>query len=229
MRNLLHFGLFVLALTAVTRADAQDRRHGDRHTTVVIAAGGGPRVAHPVRASFERPRAVYDSRRTIYKPSRVAYDARRAYFDQRQDLEQIVSIAKQWERAIAHRDWRARSTADRRLDAWLEREIRESVRVAHSHRYAQRVRVLSDELAMLERRGHQGRGHQGRGHQGRGHYRHGYPARGHNWKGPQGHGHSGYYGKKARILNELIELSERQVHRAQANLHRPFETSFAYR
>jgi hypothetical protein len=167
-----------------------------------------------VRASFDPPRAVYDSRRTIHKPSHAAYDTRRAYFDQRQDLEQIVRIAERWEHATANRDRHAQSKVDRRLDAWLEREIRESVREPHNYRYAQRVRVLSDELAMLERRGHQGRGHNGHGYKSRGYY---------------GGVDRGYFAKKARILNELIELSERQVHRAQASVRHPFRLSFAYR
>ena len=224
MRNLLHFGLFALALTAVTQADAQDRRHGDRHTTVVIAPGGGPRVVQTVRASFDPPRAVYDSRRTIHKPSHAAYDTRRAYFDQREDLEQIVRIAERWEHATANRDRHAQSKVDRRLDTWLEREIRESVREPHNYRYAQRVRVLSDELAMLERRGHQGRGHNGHAYKSRGHNGHGYKDRGY-----YGGVDRGYSAKKARILNELIELSERQVHRAQASMRHPFRLSFAYR
>jgi hypothetical protein len=219
MRYLLHFGLFAVALTAVTQADAQDRRVRDRQTTVVIATGGGPRVVRPVRASVEPSRAVYDSRRTVYKSSRPAYDARRAYFDQREDLEQIVRIAERWEQATANRDRHAQWKVDRRLDAWLEREIRESVREPHNYRHAQRVRVLSDELAMLERRGHQGRGHNG----------HGYKSRGHYGNGSHGRGHGGYYGKKARILNELVELSERQVQRARAGVRYPFQMSFAYR
>jgi len=219
MRYLLHFGLFAVALTAVTQADAQDRRVRDRQTTVVIATGGGPRVVRPVRATVEPPRAVYDSRRTVYKSSRPAYDTRRAYFDQRQDLEQIVRIAERWEQATANGDRHAQLNADRRLDAWLEREIRESIAEPHNHRYTQRVRVLSDELAMLEWRGHQGRGHNG----------HGYKSRGHYGNGSQGRGHGGYYGKKARILNELVELSERQVHRARAGVRYPFQMSFAYR
>jgi len=224
MRNLLHFGLFALALTAVTQADAQDRRHGDRHTTVVIAPGGGPRVVQTVRASFDPPRAVYDSRRTIHKPSHAAYDTRRAYFDQREDLAQIVRIAERWEHATANRDRHAQSKVDRRLDTWLEREIRESVREPHNYRYTQRVRVLSDELAMLERRGHQGRGHNGHAYKSRGHNGHGYKDRGY-----YGGVDRGYSAKKARILNELIELSERQVHRAQASMRHPFRLSFAYR
>ena len=214
MRHLLHFGLFVVALTAVTQADAQDRRRGDRETTVVIATGAGSRAVRPVRARVEPQRAIYDSRRTVYTSSRPAYDARRAYFDQRQDLEQIVRITERWEEATARRDRHAQSMVDRRLDAWLEREIRESVREPHNHGYTRRVRVLSDELAMLERHGRKGNGHNG--HNGRGH-------------GHQARGHAGYYGKKARILNELVELSERQVHRARSNVRYPYQMSFAHR
>jgi hypothetical protein len=217
MRHLLHFGLFVVALTAVTQADAQDRRRGDRETTVVIATGAGSRAVRPVRASVEPQRAIYDSRRTVYTSSRPAYDARRTYFDQRQDLEQIVRITERWQEATARRDRHAQAMVDRRLDAWLEREIRESVREPHNHGYTRRVRVLSDELAMLERHGRKGNGHNGRG---RGHgHGHGHQAR----------GHAGYYGKKARILNELVELSERQVHRARANVRYPYQMSFAHR
>jgi hypothetical protein len=152
------------------------------------------------------------------------YDARRAYFDQRQDLEQIVQIAERWDQAIANRNPHAQRNVDRRLDAWLEREIRESVAEPHNHRYTQQVRALSDELAMLEWRGHKGRGYNGRGHQGRGHHGNGHHGNGHYERG-----HGGYYGKKARILDELVELSERQVHRARAGVRYPFQMSLAYR
>ena len=219
MRYLLHFGLFAVALTAVTQADADDRRFRDRQTTVVIATGAGPRVVRPVRASVEPPRAVYDSRRTVYRTSRPAYDTRRAYFDQQQDLEQIVRIAERWEQATANRDRYLQSKVDRRLDAWLEREIRESIREPYNQHYTQRVRVLSGELARLERRGHQGHGHNG----------HGYRSHGHNGNGHRGRDHGGYYGKKARILNELVQLSERQVRRARAGVRYPFQMSFAHR
>jgi len=219
MRHLLHFGIFVLALAATTQADAEDRRRGDRHTTVVIAAEGGPRVVRPVRTSVEPHHAMYDSRRTIHRPSRPTYDVRRAYFDQRQDLEEINRIAEGWEQATANRDRHAQWKVDRRLDAWLEREIRESIREPHNHRYSQRVRMLSDELATLERGGHQGRGHYEYGHKGRGHSDHGH----------RGRDYRGYYGKKARILDELVQLSEGQAHRARAGVRYPFQLSFAHR
>ena len=204
MRYLLHFGLFAFALTVVTQADAQDKRRGDRHTTVVIATAGGPRSGQPVRPSFDHPRAVYDSRRMFPEPPRAVDVAHRAYLAERQDLEQIVSIARRWRRATASRDRYGQWKADQRLHAWLEREIRESIRAPHSHRYTERVRVLSDELAMLERRTYQGPGHHGRSH-------HGYNA------------------KKARILDELIELSERQVQQARVNVRYPSRRSFAFR
>jgi hypothetical protein len=214
MRNLLHFGLFALALTAVTQASAQDTRRGDRHTTVVIAPGGAPRSVRPVRASFEPPRAVYDSRRTFPVSSRATHDARRAYLDQQQDLQQIVAIAKRWEWATASRDRHAQWKVDQRLDAWLTREIRESAREPHNHRYAYRVRALNEELAMLERRVHDRPAR----------YGHGARRQGHHWQGRQG-----YYAKKARILDELVELSERQLERARASVRYPMRPSFAYR
>ena len=229
MRHLLHFGIFVLALGAVTQADAQDRRRGDRHATVVIAAGVGPRAVRPVRSSVEPRRAVYDSRRTIHQPSRAAYDARRRYFDQRQDLEQIVRIAERWEQAAANRDRHAQWKVDRRLDAWLEREIRESIREPHYHRYTQRVRLLSDELAKLEQKKHHDRGYRSHGYPSHGYRSHGYQGHGYDSRGHEGRGHGGYYRKKARILDELVMLSERQVQRAQANVRDPFLLSFAHR
>lgn len=190
MRHLLHFGIFVLALGAVTQADAQDRR-----------------------------RSVYDSRRTIHQPSKAAYDARPRYSDQRQDLEQIVRIADRWEQAAANRDRHAQWKVDRRLDAWLEREIRESIHEPHHHRYTQRVRLLRNELARLEQKQQHGHGYQSRGYHGRR-----YDSRGH-----EGRGHGGYYGKKSRILDELVTLSERQVQHARANVSDPFRLSFAHR
>lgn len=209
MRHLLHFGIFVLALAAVTQADAQDRRRGDRRTTVVIAAESGSRVARPVRPSVPPTRVIYDSRRTIHPPSRPVYDGRRAYIDQRQDLEQIVSIATGWERATANHNRHAQANVDRQLDAWLDREIRESSRERYNYGYTQRVRLLSDELVVLEHRKND---------------EHGYQGRGHHDRDPRG-----YYEKKSRILEELVVLSERQVQRAQANVRYPLRLSFAHR
>ncbi|MGB3049733.1 MAG: hypothetical protein WBB42_01955 [Polyangiales bacterium] len=214
MRYLLHIGLFALALTAVTQADAQNRRHANRQTTVVIAPRGGPYAVQPVRASFDPPRAVYDQRRTIHHIPKTTHLARRAYFDEREDLEQIVRISERWERATAERNSDAQWKVNRRLDAWLEREIRESPHDPRNQRYTQRVRLLRYELVSLERSRNRGYVHNGRGHNGRGH---------------NARSHGGYFTKKASILNELVRLSERQVQLAEARLHAPYRLSVAYR
>jgi len=219
MRNLLHVGLFALALTTVTQASADDDSDYRRGKKVVVTYDNGPRQVRPVRASFDPPRAVYDQRRTFHNPRNVMHIARQDYFDQREDLEQIVRINERWERATAMRNLDAQWKVNRRLDAWLEREMRESVREPHGQRYQQRLRSLRDELARLERSRY--RGHGNRGHGYRGHGNRGQRYRGHN----QG----GYLAKKALILDELVRLSERQVQRAAANLRYPYRLSFARR
>jgi hypothetical protein len=178
MRHLFHFGLFALVLAAATQADAQDRWHGDRRTPFEIASTGGPHHGPPVRGHDR-------------------YDSRQAHYDPPRDLAEIVSIARRWERATARHDRRAQSIADRQLDLWLEREIRESIREPYNYLHGRRVRALSNELLLLEQRGYRGRGHRG------------------------------YYVQKIRILDELVELSERQVQRAQAAVHPAIRISLA--
>lgn len=180
MRHLFHFGLFALVLIAATQADAQDRWHGDRRTAFEIASTGGPHHHQPVRGH-------------------VRYDSRQSYYDPQRDLAEIVSIAQRWEWATARHDRRAQSIADRQLDLWLECEIRESIRERYNYLHGQRVRALSNELALLEQRGYRGRGHRG------------------------------YYVQKIQILDELVELSERQVQRARAGAHPAIRMSFAHR
>ena len=214
MRYLLHIGLFAVALTAVTQADAQDRRRGDRETTVVIATGSRTQLVRPVRASVYPPRAVYDQRRSIHNTPRAMLVARRAYSEQREDLEQIVRISQRWEQATAERNRDVQWKVNRRLDAWLEREIRESIREPHNQRYTQRVRLLSDELVKLERGRYHERSYRSRGYRGRGY---------------RGHSPRSYHERKAAILRELVHLSERQVRRAEANLHYPYRLSVARR
>ncbi len=214
MRNLLHFGLFALALTTVTQASADDDSDYRRGKKVVVTYDNGPRQVRPVRASFDSPRAVYDQRRTFNNPRNATRVARQDYFDQREDLEQIVRISERWERVTSERNPDAQWKVNRRLDAWLEREIRESVREPRGQRYQQRLRSLRDELARLERSRYRGRGYRGHGNRGQ-RYR--------------GHNQGGYLAKKALILDELVRLSERQVQRAAANLHYPHRLSFARR
>ena len=224
MRNLLHIGLFALALTTVTQASADDDSDYRRGKKVIVTYDDGPRQVRPVRASFDPPRAVYDQRRTFHNPRNAMHVARQDYFDQREDLEQIVRISQRWERATATRNADAQWKVNRRLDAWLEREIRESVREPHSQRYSQKLRMLSNELAVLERDRYRTRGYHERGHKGRGHYERGYNGRGHYARNLRS-----YYERKAVILDELVRLSERQVQRASANLRYPYRLSFARR
>jgi hypothetical protein len=69
--------------------------------------------------------------------------------------------------------------------------------------------MLSNELAMLEQRIRHGRGHGGY-----------YKAK---------HGRGAYYVEKARILADLVRLSERQLQRAHFNIGHPVRPSFAHR
>jgi hypothetical protein len=179
MRHLLHFGLFVFILTAVTRADAQDRRRAVPHTRVTVVSTAGLRATDP----------------------------RRAYIEERRDLEDITRIARGWHRAAASGNRHAELAFDRRLHAWLDREIRESIRTSGDHRYAMQIRALSKQLATLDRRPHRGQvSHRG-GHRSQ----------------------QGYYERKALIIDELVDLSEQRARRAYAVIHRPIRLSFAHR
>lgn len=220
MRNLLHFGLFALALATVTPASADDDSDYRLGKKVIVRYNDGPRQVRAVRATFDPPRAVYDQRRTFHNTAGSMHVARQEYFDQRKDLEQILRISERWERAIAARNPDAQWKVNRRLDAWLDREIRES----RSQRYSQKLRLLGNELAALERNRYRTRGYHERGYKGRGHYERGYNGRGHYARSQRS-----YHEQKAVILAELIRLSERQVERAAVNLRYPYRLSFARR
>ncbi|KPK15387.1 MAG: hypothetical protein AMJ62_09390 [Myxococcales bacterium SG8_38] len=170
MRYLLHFGLFALTLITVAQADAQGRHQPDRHASVV---------------RLEPARGVYHPRHQL-----APYD---------RDAREIISIAAHWKQATANRDRRGQWVADRRLDAWLDREIRESVRHPYNQRYVMHLRALNDELIALERHPH------------------------------RGHGRHGYYARKVRILDELVELSKWQTERARHRGRHSIQMSFAYR
>lgn len=229
MRHLLHIGLFALALTAVSQASADDDSDYERGERVIVVRNQGPPKARPVRASFEPPPRVYESRRARHQLPRAIYDPRRVYehrarelaaarenlHDQERDLEQIVRIANRWDQANANNNPYALRKIERRLDDWMEREIIESRHDPRDRSYVDRLRKLRRELAANEGWYGHGRGH----------------ARGY------GHGHARGYGRgwrrnqayKASILNELVQLSERQVYRAQARVRHPVRFSFAYR
>jgi hypothetical protein len=214
MRNLLYFGLFALALTVVGEASADDYRDYRRGKKVIVARGDAPSRVLPVRTSFDPSRTVYDQRRTFHHTPQAAHFARRAYADQQEDLAQIVRISERWQRATATRNPDAQWKVNRRLDAWLEREIRESMREPGNQRYTHRIRLLRNELASLERTRLYRRGHQGRGRGARGYHSRAYGS---------------YFAKKASILDELVWLSERQVQIAEVRVRAPYRLSFARR
>ena len=199
MRTLLHLGLFVLTLMAVSQADAQDRRRGGRHTTVVIASHTHPRVPRATRADvYPRP-IVYDGRRSRHGRSAELVAARRNLHQQRRDHEEIVHIANRWEQATAHRHPHAQHKLERRAIAWIEREIAEPSNARGNGHDIQRLRALRHELTM-SRGGHAYR-----------HRRHRHNVR------------------KARIFDELVLLSERQMRRAEIRVRRTMQVAFARR
>lgn len=224
MRSLLHIGLFALALTTVTQASADDDRDQRRHKKVVVTYDDAPRHVRTVRASHDPPRAVYDSRRVSHRAPKAMHLARRRYTDQREDLERITRIAERWHTATANRNGEAQWKINRRLDAWLDAEVRESVAEPGAHRYTQKVRVLSHELTRLERRRHIDRSFQSRARYSSGQYRNAGYGRGHYAQSQRA-----YFTRKAEILDQLVTMSERQVFRAEARLQPPHRVSYVYR
>ncbi len=220
MRYLLHFGLFVVALTAVTQADAQDRRHGDRHTTVVIAAGGGPRewCGRFARAWHGRGRSTMlggwsTSRRdpctTPVAPTSISGRTSSKSFRSRRAGNRRPPIAARMRSGRSTvgsmRGWSVRS-ANRFASLATTATPSECASSATSL-------PCSNDAATT----------------GRGHYEGGHQERGHHGHARRGHGQRGYYGDKARILDELVALSEQQVHRARAGVRYPFQMLYAYR
>jgi hypothetical protein len=221
MRALLHLGLFALALTAVSQASADDDSDYERGERVIVIRNQGQSRARPARDRFEPAPRVYESRRGRHQPPRAIHDPRRVYehrarelaaarenlYDQERDLEQIVRIANRWEQASANNNPYALRKIERRLDDWMEREIIESRHDPRDRSYVHRLQKLRRELAANEGWYGHGRGH-ARGY-------------GRGWRRNQAY--------KASILNELVELSERQVYRARARVRHPVRFSFAYR
>lgn len=228
MRTLIHFGLFAFALTAVTQARADDDRDRRRHRQVMVSYEDAPRQVRTVRAIHDPPRAVYDSRRVVHpaphRSPEVMRAARRDYFDQREDLEQIARITERWHRATANRNRDAQWNVNRRLDAWLDREIRESVRERKQHGHAQRLSTLRHELQTLERRWSIDQRYYSRGRYSRGYY-----SRGRYGRGQHASSQRAYFARKAEILDTLVKLSERQLVRAEARLNRSNRVSYVYR
>lgn len=204
MRYLVHLGLFFGALVAVTSAEAQPNRRADREVTLVVARHGHPKHHNSKHDEYGKYDKHHNSKHDKYGKYDKHHNNKHAYrvprgrayghykpepeyrlHDERRDLRQIVNISRAWRRAVVTRDHYGQAMTDRRLEAWLDRELYDARRDHHDHHYVRRLRELRRELDAL------------------------------NW-----HFHSGYagrhdYARKSRILDHLVELSERQVYRAQ--------------
>ena len=229
MDKLLHFSLFALALTAVTQARADDDGDYRRGKKVVVAYEHGTRRARPARATPDPPRFVYDSRRASHERGKASHAARRDFFDQQENLTQITRITNRWHEAAANRNGHVQWKVNRRIDAWLDREIRESANQPWNGRYSEKLRALSYELDVIERRYDRQRLHAanewyGRGYRGRGYHPVGYRGRSRHRAVERE-----YFEQKAALLDRLVQVSERQLRRAQARLHRPHRVTYEYR
>lgn len=119
--------------------------------------------------------------------------------EQRRDLRQIRDITRAWHRANARFDFYELSLADQRLSVWLERELRQAHYRGADPYFRDRLDDLSLQLEVLDRR-------QGR-------------------RGSRRHDSR----RKARILDELVQLSESEVARARARVPRDLHWSVARR
>jgi hypothetical protein len=144
----------------------------------------------PPRNSWHRAR---DSR------ARGIADARRELYEEKRDHQEIVGIANRWTQAIRERNAHAQRNAERRIQAWIDREIAESSRKPDNGRYVYRLYALRRELSG-------------------GYGRHRYGRRSHLFDA-----------RKAHVIGELVNLSERQVRRAHARARNQMHMAFAYR
>ena len=211
MRALLHLGLFVLALTFVGQASADhedgDHRRRERRTTVVIAPKVEHRVVRPVRTPVESAPPRYDYgydheyawKKGRHHRHRAMDEARRDLLEQERDHEEIVRIADRWRRATYEGNPHLQRNAERRAHAWIEREISESRHERDHGLYVHRLHSLRRELRFSQ-----------------------------GWHG-YGRGRHRLNAHKARVFDELVELSNRQVRRARARVRDQGHRAYAYR
>lgn len=197
MRYLVHLGLFLGALVAVTSAEAQPNRRGDRDVTLVVAGHGHPKYHNKKHVKHHDDQYVYrvpPGRAYGHHKSKANYQLH----DERRDLRQIVDISRAWRRAMITRDYYGRAMADRRLDAWIARELYEARRDHYRrHHYARQIRSLSLQLDEL------------------------------NWRFASGYARRHDFARKTEILNRLVELSERQVYHARGYFRPATRLSYA--
>ena len=188
MKTLLHLGLFASALALVGTAQAQDDgRRRERRTTVVIA----PRVDHQparttvVRSPAPRTMPAYDVRPVRYDRGRDLSRARYELYEARRVHDDIVRLTRRWRQVTSYGHRHAQRKVERRIDGWIAREIAESNRWGDHGRHVHRLHALRHELRFS--------------HRGRAYGRHARRVDAH----------------KARVLDELVVLSERRLYRAE--------------
>lgn len=147
MKKLLIVTLIAGTFGSVAAAQAQPGRKVHRRPSPVVVGHGHPKHARYAPAHRAPVAAVRPVPQRAYV--RGAYDARR-------DLAQIVDISHGWKRSVARRDRYEQSLADRRLQVWLAKELRED-RNDPYRRGNRRFRELSRELDALDWRFSAGR------------------------------------------------------------------------
>ena len=141
----------------------------------------------------------YEWKKGRHHPHRGMVEARRDLYDQKRDHEEILRIADRWQRATYERNPHAQRNAERRANAWIEREIHESSRKRDHGRYVHRLHSLRRQLRVS-----------------------------YAWYG-HGRGSHRISGHKARVFDELVQLSRHQLRRARARVRGQEHLAFAYR
>jgi hypothetical protein len=120
-------------------------------------------------------------------------------YEQQRHHDEIVRITDRWTRATQDGNPRARRNAEGRAEAWIDREIEKSNQKPDHGRYVQRLHSLRRELRAS--------------------------------RGPyvSGRGRHRFDAHKAKVLGELVELSERQVQHAKARARGQVHVALAYR
>ena len=176
MRYLLHLGLVAGVLVVAAVVEAQPSRPADRDRAVFVAGHGHPRYHEVRRVRYVPPPTGR------WQPARG--DNRRLARERR-NLEQILDISYAWRRATAARDPYAQSMVNRRLETWIDRELRQAWRDPNDRAYGRRVREIGIELDSL------------------------------SWRFSRGRARRHHYVRQSRLLDELVALSELQVRRAR--------------
>ncbi len=199
MRTLFHFGIFALALAAVSQASADDHRHPERRTTVVVAPTVHRAPVRRVSVQTYPATSRYEWERARREEQQRQAAARRALYEQQRDHDQIVRIRARWHEATYQHNPIAQRNAERRAYEWIDREIAESRRSYDRGEYIHWLYALRRELRVSQA-----------------------------WPPGRARGF-GVHARKAEIFDELVTLSARELRRAEADVHRAAHLVFARR